>query len=119
MGKFKKGDVLWGTNKRFEGARHPIVYMSGPEEAPCAVILTSESDISCNIPLKNIYRENEPSYFVAHLIEKVAEWGPYKKFATLKSEDVELIERHIHDKPFMSWDEYQEYKKNGCPDHQS
>lgn len=68
MSKFKKGDVLWGTNTRFQGARHPIVYMSGSEEAPLAVVLTSESDIPCNAPLLNIYRKNKPSYFIDHLI---------------------------------------------------
>jgi len=113
MSKFKKGDVLWGEEKKFED------YISGPDEAPLAVVLTSEGEIPCNIPLLNIYRENKPSYFVGHLIQKMAEWGPYDKCATLKQEDLELIENHIANKVSMTWAEYQEYKRNGCPNHQN
>ena len=117
MEDIKKGDVLWGTKKKFEEAWHPIVYISGPVEAPLAVILTSEKDIHCNIPLLNTYRKNKPSYFVAHLIEKMSEWGPYKKFTTLKREDLELIEKHIAGQNSITWSEYEKYTKGGCPDH--
>jgi len=117
MGKFKKGDVLWGTERKFQEAWHPIVYISGPSEAPVAVVLTSEGGVSCNVPLHNIYRDNDPSHFIDHLIQKMAEWGPYEKFATLKQEDLELIERHMANKQSITWFEYQEYSRNGCPEH--
>lgn len=117
MNKFKKGDVLWGTERKFQNAWHPIVYIDGPSEAPLAIVLTSEGEIPCNMPLLNVYRENEPSYFVGHLIQKMAEWGPYEKFASLKNEDLDLIEKHIASQQSMTWAEYLTYKKNGCPDH--
>lgn len=119
MDRFTRGDVLWGTKRKFEEARHPIVYMGGPSEAPLAVILTSEDKIPCNMPLLNTYRGNKTSYFVGHLIEKMAEWGPYEKYATLKQEDLKLIERHIASQESMTWSEYLEYKRNGCSNHQN
>lgn len=117
MNRFKKGDVLWGTEREFKKTWHPIVYINGHSEAPLAVVLTSEDKITCNIPLLNIYRENKPSYFIGHLIQKMAEWGPYEKFDSLKQEDLDLIEKHIANQQSMTWAEYLIYKKNGCPIH--
>jgi hypothetical protein len=120
MEDFKKGDILVGQKRAFNKAYHPIVYISGIKEAPLAVVLTHSTGFSCNMPLKNIYdgKENKVQYFVAHLIEKIADWGHYEKIGELKAEDLELIEDQIKDFSSMTWSEYEEYTKGKkCPDH--
>lgn len=118
MEDFKKGDILWGEKRKFKEAWHPVVYISGSQHAPLAVILTHKEDIPCNIPLLNNY-DGKQSYFVAHLIEKMSAWGPYKKSDKLEltKNDLELIESHIANQASITWEQYEKYTKNGCPDH--
>ena len=123
MDKFKKGDILEGTKREWHEAWHPIVFINGPKEAPLAVILThgDTEKFCCNIKLANIYDKNDPrdQYFIAHLIEKMSEWGPYEKTGRLEQEDLETIEKHIFEQGPRKYSEYLEYKVNGCPDHKS
>ena len=66
--------------------------------------------------------DGKQSYFVAHLIEKMAEWGPYKKSNKLKlsSDDLKLIESYVSNKSPITWDRYEKvYAKNGCPEHKN
>ena len=116
MNIFKKGDVLIGKNTSRGGAYHPIVFISGIDEAPNAVVLTHSNRYSCNIKLLNSYDKGD-SYFVAHLIEKMPEWGPYKKIDAFKEEDLNLIKTHISDQTPITWAKYEDYIKNGCPEH--
>jgi len=116
MNPFKKGDVLLGQKRNFEEAYHPIVFINGPVFAPSAVILTHSAKFPCNIKLSGKYGL-ESSYFVAHLIEKLAEWGPYKKIGQLSTSDLILIEKHISNQSPITWAEYEKYNKNGCPQH--
>lgn len=118
--KLKKGDILVGQKRTFDKAYHPIVYIAGHEEAPLAVVLTHSNEFSCNMPLLDIYdgKENKVQYFVAHLIEKMAEWGHYEKIGKLHKKDMELIESHINDSKPMMWSQYEIYAKGkNCPDH--
>lgn len=78
MNNFKRGDILRGTRQSFNEAYHPVVFIDGPEFAPFAVILTHKDDHPCNFKLSGTY-DGKPQYVVAHLIEKLAEWGPYQK----------------------------------------
>lgn len=116
MTNFKKGDVLVGKDRSFNGSRHPIVYIQGPAEAPLAIIVTHDSSFPCNVPFNKLYQEKR-SYFVAHPIQKMSEWGPYKKTAEVSEEDLKLIESRIANMYSMTWDEYKKHKENGCPDH--
>lgn len=118
MEKFKKGDILRGDKREFEESYHPIVYIAGQIEAPLAVVLThTETEkIPCNLKLLGIYDE-KPQYFVAHLIQKMSEWGPYLKEGELTKEDLKLIENTISSMGSITWAEYLEYKKNGCHAH--
>lgn len=118
MGKFKRGDILWGTNRGREEAWHPIVYIDGPSDAPMAVVLTHEDSYPCNMELSKQY-DNKKSYFIAHLIEKMHEWGPYNKSNKLKLDpkDLALIEHHIQGQSSMPYSQYEKYTENGCPDH--
>ncbi len=118
MKKFKRGDILWGTERGRKEAWHPIVFIDGPSDAPLAVVLTHKKDHLCNIELGKQY-DNEKSYFIAHLIEKMYEWGPYEKSDKLKLDpnDLALIEQHIQGTASMSYAQYEEYTKGGCPDH--
>ena len=115
MNKFKKGDILIGSKRKFDEARHPIVFINGPDLAPQAVILTHSANFPCNIKLSKIY-DRDASYFVAHLIEKMSEWGPYKKVGKLTKDDISLIEDNISDH-VITWKQYKSYTKGGCPDH--
>lgn len=122
MGRFKKGDVLRGNEQRRgrEEAYHRIVFTDGQDEAPLAVVLTRSKKFSCNIALTGKYIK-APLYFVAHLIQKMAEWGPYEKEYELSKEDLVLIEKHISDLSPITWSKYEEYTKEGCdcPDHKN
>ncbi len=115
MEKFNKGDILWGKKKQ---AWHPIVYISGPEEAPLAVVITSKKECSCNISLRTSYRD-ERSYFIAHLIAKMAEWGPYTKSDKLKlsEEDLSFVLSSVTNHQSMTWKHYEKNIKNKCPEH--
>lgn len=118
---FKKGDILEGKKRGKDEALHFIVFISGPDLAPLAVVLTSVSKYSCNIQLNEIYNLNAKgdkitSYFVAHIIEKMPEWGSYKKIGELTEDDLKLIEIKISTHS-MTWKEYLKYTKGGCPIH--
>lgn len=116
MDSFQEGDILVGKKRNFTEAYHPIVFVSGPAEAPLAVVLTHSNNFPCNVPLSGTY-DSKPSYFVAHLVEKVAEWGPYEKQSELTPEDLELVKKCISDTTPITWAMYEEYAKSGCPDH--
>jgi hypothetical protein len=121
MDNLSKGDVLKGTKRKFKEAWHIVVYIDGPPEAPLAVPVTHDGPdkFPCNITLLGNYEKGKKSYFISHLIEKLSEWGPYTKFAELTKEDIELVDSHISNQIPMKWNEYESYKKNGCPDHQN
>lgn len=116
MNTFKKGDILAGNKRKFKEAYHPIVYINGPSEAPLAVVLTHSKNFSCNFKLTGT-RDEESSYFIAHLIQKMSEWGPYDKEGELIKEELELVDKTISDMGSITWAEYVDYTKNGCPDH--
>jgi hypothetical protein len=121
MDTLKKGDILAGNKQKFKEAYHPVVYFGGPREAPFGAVLTHTATEakSCNIKLFNIYDKNDsrPQYFVGHLIQKMADWGPYEKDIELTKEDLTLIEDSISGMNSITWAEYLEYTRNGCPDH--
>lgn len=118
MNNFKRGDILRGTKKGREEAYHPIVFIDGPEFAPSAVILTHKADHSCNSKLNGTY-DGKPQYVVAHLIEKLAEWGPYQKDGRLTDEDIKIVDGLILGQSRITWQEYLDYQRDGCPDHRS
>ena len=116
MEEFKRGDILEGTKRKFNEAYHPVVFINGPGFSPLAVILTHSNKFPCNIKLFGSYVQEDSSYFVAHLIEKMAIWGPYTKVGELIEEDIKLIESSVS-KSLITWDQYLDYKKDGCPEH--
>lgn len=116
MNNFKKGDVLVGSKRSRDGAYHPIVFIDGSDDVPIAVVLTHSNDFPCNIKLLNSYGDKN-SYFIAHLIDKMSEWGPYKKVDELKKEDIDLIETHVSNQTSITWMQYEEYTEGKCPDH--
>jgi hypothetical protein len=116
MNNFQEGDILIGKKRSFAEAYHPIVFISGPEEAPLAVVLTHSNNFSCNLKLSSTYG-SKTSYFVSHLIEKMAEWGPYEKEEELTPEDLDFIKKSISGVAPITWATYESYTKSGCPDH--
>lgn len=123
MNKFKRGDILRGDKRKFKESYHPVVYIDGTIETPLAVVLThtTTEENSCNRKLLRIYdkKDGRPQYFVAHLIQKMSEWGPYSKEGELVKEDLELIENTVSGMKPITWAkyEYSDYKKNRCPEH--
>ena len=119
---FKKGDILVGQERAFDKAFHPVVYIDGPDATPHAVVLTHSKNFPCNKKLLNIYdgKDNIIQYFIAHLIEKMSEWGHYEVIGKLLTEDLNLIESQIGSSTPMTWSQYVEYV-NGrkCPNHNS
>jgi hypothetical protein len=122
MSRFEKGDVLRGRKEKRgrEEAYHRIVFIDGSDEAPRAVVLTRSDKFSCNFALSGRYIKNQ-LYFIAHLIQKMAEWGPYEKEYELTKEDLCSVEKHISDSSSITWSEYEEHTKKGrdCPDHKN
>jgi hypothetical protein len=117
MSKFKIGDILSGTERNFSAAYHPIVYIDGPDTAPLAIVLTHSKDYSCNFELTGKY-DDKADYFIAHLIEKMTEWGPYtKQDKSLNQQDIKLIKEHILGQEPITWSEYKSYGRNNCPIH--
>jgi len=120
---FKKGDILEGEKREFYEAYHPIVYIDGPDDAPLAVILTHSNPdkYPCNIKLSKVYdlKDTREQYFVSHYIQKLPDWGEYKKVDELTEIDLNLIEVSIQNQYPITWDDYMRYTKNGCPDHKN
>lgn len=116
MNGFQEGDILVGKKRDFIEAYHPIIYIAGPDTAPFAVILTHSGNFPCNIKLWGNYG-TQASYFVAHLIEKASEWGPYEKIGELNKEDLDMVKRCIYSHTPITWAVYEEYTRSGCPDH--
>lgn len=115
---FKIGDILIGDKDKFDEAYHPIVFIDGPDFAPDAVILTHSGNFPCNLPLSEKYIEDkENCFFVAHLIKKVASWGPYKKVDELIEKDLAVIKAKVKNFSPITWDQYLKHTVNGCPDH--
>lgn len=122
MSQFRRGDILVGDKRKYKQAYHPIVYMNGSSQAPLAVIITHSPDYACNVLLKDSYTLGykgvlKPSYFIAHLIQKLPEWGPYTKIGELTTADLNRIEQEVAGHPAITYEEYEEYTANGCPDH--
>lgn len=120
MGEFRKGDILKGTFRRFEEAYHPVVYLDGPGDAPLAVVLTSSPKYPCNKLLRPEHVESgvnhDGQYFVAHRIQKLKEWGPYRRVGRLTEAGIRFIEASLPDGS-MEWDQYEKYKNLACSDH--
>ena len=47
----------------------------------------------------------------------MSEWGPYRKEGEITEADMKLIEKSIVGMGSITWAEYLEYTRNGCPDH--
>jgi hypothetical protein len=114
--KFVKGDILIGKDRSFSGAYHPIVFISGNENTPMAIILTHSKNFPCNISLSGKYK-GKKSYFIAHLIEKMSAWGPYKRIGSLTKNDIKLIDANISLLTPITWAQYEGYTNNGCTIH--
>ena len=123
MNNFKKGDILRGSKILFPEAYHPIIFLGGNDDAPLAVILTTSGNFPCNIEMTAVhfkdgyYRNDKPSYFVAHRIQKMAEWGPYHKDGQLTVEGISFIESNLADLGSMTWSEYEILETEGCRHH--
>ena len=124
MSDFKKGDILEGKERENNKAKHFIVFISGSKEVPNGVIVTHKphKEVACNFKLNDKYtlstiNDNRDSYFVAHLIEKVEDWGPYTKINKVSKKDLILIESHINGLVPVTWFQYLKYTKKGCPKH--
>ena len=63
------------------------------------------------------HHSSETSYFVAHLIEKMSEWGPYKKVNKLSDNDLNIVKSYIEGLTPIAWFQYENYAKNGCSYH--
>jgi len=86
------------------------------------VVLTHSAKFCCNKKIFNPYRLNnkdkeKTSYFVAHLIEKTAEWSPYNKVDILKGEDLRFVEENLSCNAAISWNAYLKMTKISCPIH--
>ncbi len=125
MFNFKKGDILEGKERGYNEAKHFIVFISGSKEVPNGIIMTHKphEEVACNIKLNNKYKlskkdNDRDSYFVAHLIEKVEDWGPYKKINKISKKDLILINSYIKGTP-ITWSQYLKYTKDGCHEHRA
>ena len=120
----EKGDILHGKKREFNEAYHYIIFISGSKEVPNGVLLTSKKR-PCNFKLTDKYQlsKDKPiqaSYFVAHLIEKMPEWGLYKKTnKKLSDTDLNIVESHINGLLPVTWSQYLKYTKKGCPEHKN
>ncbi len=114
---FQNGDILIGTKRKFEEAYHPIIFIGGSDYAPLAVVLTHSDKYPCNVRLVGNYGENSTQYFIAHLIEKLPEWGPYSRVGKLTDEDIKIVRNSVSSASHITWQQYEEYTKNSCPDH--
>lgn len=122
MSHFQKGDILQGAKCGRQEAFHRVVYLDGPCDAPRGVMLTSSNKYPCNKLLQPEHVEGGAKtvgqYFVAHRLQKLKEWGPYKTIGRLTAEGVAFIESQLPEGS-MEWSRYQTHKENGCPDHKS
>ena len=126
VSKFKVGDILVGANRKYWGARHRIVYIEGTGSEPLGVMLThtATEKIPCNLPLERDHvahgLDDEPQFFVAHLLQKTREWGPYSVAGALTTSGISYVLskiQHNGEMPSMTWEEYLRTSKAGCKLH--
>jgi hypothetical protein len=115
----KKGDILIGKYRGWDGARHPIVYLAGDLTKDfIGIMLTSESAYPDNVPLlKEHFKENDSngkkhkiqfnkSCFVKVQLTKRTAWGPFTKGGELTDDGIKYVESKISTAQPIYWEEY-------------
>ncbi|GAB1397085.1 hypothetical protein MASR1M65_18640 [Saprospiraceae bacterium] len=99
--KFSIGDILEGTNRKFNEAYHYVVFYAGnTDDDFCGGFITTSPKYQ-NIPMKSEHFESghkigyTNSYLAAHKFIKLKDWGPYKKVGRLSKEGIEFLEQNI------------------------
>ena len=120
MNQFQKGDILMGAKRGHDEAFHRVVYLDGPDDAPLRVVLTSSNRYPCNKLLQPQHIESGAmtvgQYFVAHRLQKLKDWGPYRTIGRLTAEGVEFVESELP-AGSLQWGDYIKHAENGCPEH--
>lgn len=116
---WQRGDILEGTNRRREAARHYIIaldpYRSGNF---IGAMLTSKGTYLENILMKPVYiRTNtdngtrfkfqfKNTHFVKGSFIKLESWGPFTKVGELSEEGIGLVDQETKDLEPGLWDDY-------------
>jgi|GEM_PF-811255 len=117
--KWKKGDVLEGTDRRRKAARHYIIALEPYRPGDfIGVMLTSSNEYPENIPMKSEYIRTHAddetefkfqfknTHFVKGRFIKLESWGPFTKVGELTREGMDLVDEETKDLAPIPWDDY-------------
>ena len=110
--KFSIGDILEGTNRKFNEAYHYVVFYAGnTDDDFCGGFITTSPKYQ-NIPMKSEHFESghkigyNNSYLAAHKFIKLKDWGPYTKVGRLTREGSQIMEKKIGELQAVLYTDY-------------
>jgi len=116
---WQKGDILEGTDRRREAARHYIVALEPYRPGDfIGAMLTSSDTYPENIPMKpehiRAHADNgvdfkfqfEDTYFVRGRFIKLENWGPFTKVGELTKDGLGFVEVETKDIEPELWNDY-------------
>ena len=118
---FEKGDIIRGSEKSFDGAYHPIVYLGGSVQSPIGVVITHSDNYPCNKQMEreyfqetgNWFSNERKSYIIAHKFQKLEDWGPYSKVGKLTDVGLAFVESHVKNIGSETYFDYVKKTSNG------
>lgn len=107
---FNKGDILVGTHREPEKAKHPIIFIEQIDEVMfigCMLTHRRRGNVGLN---KNHFAlnpddSNRNSFFVNRLLLKENEWGPFEVAGRLSETGIEFLEANLGESEPISWEE--------------
>lgn len=118
MLEFKKGDVLFASNRSKKAGNHPIVYWGDTQGRLFYGLMLTHSTVYDNIQLQKehvhvsdnsgedyVFQYDE-SWIVNQVFYKFEEWGPYSKVGALTPDGIYHLEENLSDKESMAFSKY-------------
>lgn len=118
MQEFKKGEILFASNRSKKAGMHPIVYWGDTQGPLFYGLMLTHSTIYDNIQLQKehvqvstdsgedyIFQYDE-SWIVNQVFYKFDEWGPYSKVGALTPDGIHYLEENVSYKESMAFSEY-------------
>lgn len=112
---FQKGTIVVGENRKWEAARHPIIYWSDKGDGSFLGLVLTHSDRRGNIKMQSnhfqnggtlMYYESSPTYVVPCLFVKPTDWGPYKEVSKVSDIGLRFIEENIKFNKPVDWEDF-------------
>lgn len=109
---FTKGDILRGSKRGIDEARHPIIYICEIDSTFFLGSMITHASGYENIPLEDSHfqsrgvLDDHAQFFVPQFLLKKEEWGPFELIGKLSNDGIELVLNHLEKTEPIYWEEY-------------